>query len=403
MSSGNTTQNALTLIGDDSKVSNFLLRDNLVYHIKLGVFDVEPSLNLSFRKYDESYRDSSFNLVTSNLPPNVQFSEEAGGYDSKLYLLTPSVNISYKNLLNLQGGFVSLLNSGKDFNSAYPLSRIFPFLSASVDIFRLAGVKQMSLALFGSFSRENELLEDPNASLSGDAVSNPISQGNATFTTFLSNIPVLPYSDFNPLKALSNYQAGMVFSLSKNFSIGYNFAENYGGNLAALYIPYGANGQELVYEYYYSKVSTNRVGLSYNFTAGNFTWRTGLNVAQQKMSTVDPNFNNANYAVYLNKGHRYSGGFTNRFTYKTLFAGFDILYQLGERPIGLQNIMPTGIVSPPGINSVSLQSLYFGSQVKIRKLKYAEVFANFRNIAQNNSGDITDTRRFYGLGFKLNW
>jgi len=403
MSSGNPNENALTLIGQGSNISNILLRDNLVYHAKLGVFDIEPSLNFSFRKYDESYRDSSYNLVTSNGPPSLQVSEESGGYNSKLYLLTPSLNISYKNMLNLQGGLVSLLNSGNDFNSAYPLSRIFPFLSASVDVFKLAGVNQMSLAVFGSLSRESELLEDPYALLSGYAVSNPINQGTATFTTNLSNIPVLPYSDFNPLKALNNYQAGLALGLSKNFSIGYNFAENYGGNLAAVYIPYGTNGQELVYEYYYSKVSTNRIGLNYVYTAGNFTWRTGLNVAQQKLSTVDPNFNNAGYADYLSKGHRYSGGFTNRFTYKTLFAGFDILYQLGERPIGLENISPNGIVSPPGVNSVSLQSLYFGSQVKIRDLRYAEVFANFRNIAQNNSGDITDNRRFYGLGIKVAW
>jgi hypothetical protein len=29
------------------------------------------------------------------------------------------------------------------------------------------------------------------------------------------------------------------------------------------------------------------------------------------------------------------------------------------------------------------------------------VFANGRNILQNNSSVITDNRRFYGLGFKL--
>ena len=403
MSSGTTTENALTLIGQYSKTSNILLRDNLVYHTKLGVFDIEPSLNLSFRKYSESYRDSSFNLVTSDGPPSVQFSEESGGYNTKLYLLTPSLNISYKNLLNLQGGFVGLLNSGKDFNSAYPLSRIFPFLSASVDVFKLAGIDQLSLQVFGSFSRENELLEDPYASLGGYAVSNAINQGTATFTTDLSNIPVLPYSNFNPLKALSNYQAGMVLSLSKNFSINYNLSENYGGNLAALYVPDGANGEDLVYEYYYSKVNTNRIGLNYDYAAANFSWRMGLNVAQQKLSTVEPNFISADYAAYLSKGHRYSGGFTNRFTYKNLFAGFDILYQLGERPISLDNILPTGIVSPPNINSVALQSLYFGSQLKINKIKYAEVFASFRNIAQNNSGDITDNRRFYGLGLKIGW
>ena len=61
----------------------------------------------------------------------------------------------------------------------------------------------------------------------------------------------------------------------------------------------------------------------------------------------------------------------------------------------------TGYIAPSNINSFSLQNVYVGTQLKITRVKYAEVFANGRNILQNKTSDITDNRRFFGFGFKV--
>jgi len=117
----------------------------------------------------------------------------------------------------------------------------------------------------------------------------------------------------------------------------------------------------------------------------------------------NPYFADNYNSKYLGAGHRWSGGFTNRFTYKTFFAGLDVLYQAGERPYSLLGTVAgtANYVAPSNNNSFSLQNLYAGKQIRIPHLKYAEAFLNGRNILQNKSSDITDNRRFFGAGFKV--
>jgi hypothetical protein len=55
----------------------------------------------------------------------------------------------------------------------------------------------------------------------------------------------------------------------------------------------------------------------------------------------------------------------------------------------------------PSDHSFSLQNVYFGYKLQTKQFKNLEVFANGRNVWQNKKSDITDNRRFYGIGFKL--
>ncbi len=136
----------------------------------------------------------------------------------------------------------------------------------------------------------------------------------------------------------------------------------------------------------------------------------GFNVSQTQLQIkMHDDINNTNnftdqyYVNNLSKGYRWSGGFTNRFNYKTFFAGLDLLYQIGDRNYNLYNLnltLDTRTV-PLDNNSFSLQNLYVGERLKIAKLNYAEVYINGRNILQNNSSNITDNRRYFGAGFKV--
>ena len=175
-----------------------------------------------------------------------------------------------------------------------------------------------------------------------------------------SNVPnvIIPSANYNPLKQLNNYQAGVILGFFKNFSITYNYQNTYTASLAEVKT---VDAPFILFNYvnYYVNESINRIGLNYNLTSKNLTWRTALNISDVELNIAhDPNFAAYYSAGYLSKGHQYSGGFTNRFEHKTIFAGLDLLYRLGERPIGLINVTQTTPISQPHINSLSLQSLY---------------------------------------------
>jgi hypothetical protein len=107
-------------------------------------------------------------------------------------------------------------------------------------------------------------------------------------------------------------------------------------------------------------------------------------------------------SAYLSAGHRWSGGYTNRFEFNNFFAGLDFLYQDGARPDDLINGLPTApnFIAPSANDSFTLQNAYFGVRVKVPHMKFIEIYANGRNILQNSSANITDGRRFFGGGFK---
>jgi len=397
--SANTSQYEKTRAG--IKTSNLLVRDNLVYHQQFGDFDIEPSVNFSFRRYRDSLGISNVFVDEGNYFIENTLSSNLNNYNA--WLLSPSLNIAYKDIFNLQGGFVSILNPDKDFDPTYTKHRLFPFLSTSVDVAKLTGSTAFSLHIFGSFARQNQLLNDDYATLAGfEQLSTAVNAGTLTGTTGVTTI-IYPANNFNPYQEYNNYQAGAVLGLCKNFALNYNFEYHYYQTIGEIYVPVGANEEAGEAVYLNDKTITNHIGLNYNFNSGAFAWRTGLNATESKLNLTDPDQLGENaYAQYL-VGHRWSGGFTNRFSYKTFFAGLDILYQLGERPNDLTDVIAGSIINTIAIhtNSFALQNLYAGTQLKITHVKYAEAFINTRNILQNNSSDITDNRRYVGLGFKV--
>jgi hypothetical protein len=52
-------------------------------------------------------------------------------------------------------------------------------------------------------------------------------------------------------------------------------------------------------------------------------------------------------------------------------------------------------------NAWLLQNLYAGYQWQQGKLKGLEVYAATRNLAQSDKYDLSDGRRYYGIGFKM--
>jgi len=83
--------------------------------------------------------------------------------------------------------------------------------------------------------------------------------------------------------------------------------------------------------------------------------------------------------------------------YRNFFGGVDVLYFLGTKNFDIAN----GNVSITKFNSISLQNVYAGYRMKTSGFKNLEVFATGRNIFQNQKENITDSRKYYGLGLKF--
>lgn len=382
-----------------NKSSALLIRNNLFYQIKIDDFTFEPSVNFSYR-----------NGSTSEGYYNGGTGQDMWTGPTKVYLITPTLNIYYKDVVNIQGGIIDNVSTGINFGNQKP--KLPLFLSTTIDVGKISGYTGFHFQLFGSFSRQNPTLNESYFTIAGFPVADAgyRQQGNA----YSSYTPAL-----NTTFAQNDYyQAGAVMGLWKGITLNYNFG-------------YIQDSSPILFRYGYyqlvggDKLITNRVGLNYSYNWGVFSWITGLNITQSELQLIKGNIDYSSPNLYLpnnnadnfnldifKNGHRYSGGFTNRFAYQNLFAGLDVLYQIGERPYRytdiLQILYTTNLAplypnyhAPSNYNSFSLQNLYLGSKIKLHHLKYAEAFINGRNILQNKNSDITDNRRFLGIGFKV--
>jgi hypothetical protein len=392
--------NILTNYSDRTNV--LLLRDNLSYQKTIGNFSIEPSVDFTYRYT----RDSISNTSTSNIYngtdlqninqlTNTSVTTDRSYTKRKDYLLTPSLSLMFKNSINVQGGFVALLDSKKNLfiPNNTDFKRIFPYASASVNVSSLAGISAVGIKLYGSYSKQNLLLQAGGAPLNGLTFGNA---ANSPFSTGYANVVnYYPSTYYNMLKAFDVYAAGADISLSALVSVNYNF-ERGGMPMAVLYyIPQGS-GYITTIGYTDSKYTRNRIGINFNIidkASTHFT--TGLNATNMRQRT---NITGGDLVL----GNKvWTGGWVNRLEIDRIFAGLDVLYRTGKGGYTDPYIAYNPTITDQNKNAFSLQNIYFGYKLKTKQFKNLEVFANGRNIWQNKTSNITDNRRFYGLGFKL--
>jgi hypothetical protein len=284
-----------------------------------------------------------------------------------------------------------LVNSGKAAATGTPVNHVFPFLTSTLDLAKWIGIPIIKWHIYASYSRQSPLIADNYSTLS--AFNLAPAPGTALYN----------YTGFNPYQQYNSYQAGTSVGILENLSVSYTTEfKNY---VSFDDIPpFNANGfffNALVP--FNGKIITNRFAMNYDLKTPLFTWSASLNGTESRLQVIDNPALAATYnAAYLDAGHRWTGGYTNRLDYKVFFAGLDALYQAGERPNNLLNAFATSptYIAPSNKNSFTVQNFYFGARLKIPHLSYAEIYVNSRNILQNNGSDITDGRRFYGAGFK---
>lgn len=370
--------------------------DNLSYEAKFGDWNLEPEVNFSFR----SFKDSTYMKNSSAIGNDVfsNFSYSFFTEKNHVFQLTPSLNIYYKNYFNIEGG---VLYSITPFYYIKPTHKVFPFISAFFDVAHLIDhSSKLSVKVYGSYT-VNAFISDNFSQLpdfTNQTIQEPVPYYNYIILQPFNGNSGTYYANYNSNFAsypnTYNTLSGGLTITPKPTGLAFNYFIERSSYVSLLgFNTAGFPGAQKLYLNINTNSILNRFSIDYTVNNVQFNWQTGINATMIKQ----------NYLIFgmqkLNLGTgEWTGGWINRLTYRDFFAGIDMLYKIGEKYYSQST---AGALITNKFNSFSLQNLYVGHRLKISKLKNAEVFATGRNIFQNKKEDITDDRKYYGLGFKL--
>ncbi len=388
---GPTTNTAIYRDSTNLQHKTFLVNDNLSYNQAFGDFSFEPSVNFSYRNLRDStgYFSSIYSKYANN-PPTLSFSTYKQTTKRNDFFLTPSLSVTFKNSINIQGGLLVILNSNKSLNfNDDSRKRLFPFASASINVSNLTGLKAIGIKLFGSYAKQNILSQASPAALTD------LSEIYITGLNYSTVLDGNFYTGNNIYKPVNTYNAGAVVDVNSLISVSYNYYRTHNLLPLTYTIPSGGNGSTTVTVLTDNQLTGNRVGVSFNvINKGSTRFITSLNASNLKQVTyITPG-----PLVLGNK--LWTGGWVNRLEANNIFAGIDVLYQKGP-PGAFYSVYNYQPVGSENNYSFSLQNIYLGYRIKTTALKNLEVFANGRNVWQNTKSLITNNRVYYGAGFKL--
>lgn len=356
----------------NNTANNVLIKDNLSYAFKSGIWAIEPNINFMYRHYKVTNDQTlDYNYYSGSTPVYDTTATASDDMALKQSLLTPAININYGKMLMLQGGFQVMLSSPGNANGYKP-KRIYPFASVMLDIIDKE-THSMGLSVFGSFANVNSYMGDISNYIAYTSSANNQYIASTYYTPAATGL-VNPYINFN------QWQAGANFSLLHNqLSFSYNFSSQ------------KFDGIETSQGYHYTgTLYLHRLGIDMDwFKSTNFSWETNLNASLIKgILYINAPSTSTHYLT--------TGGFINRLNYKKAFLGADVLYLLRDH---------TAYGSSSNINkdhAFNLQNLYAGFKVNVNGTRNVEIYANARNLIESKGANTTllDSRKYYGLGFK---
>ncbi|MBO9563329.1 MAG: Plug domain-containing protein [Niastella sp.] len=367
----------------DYRTKQVLLMDQITYHGTLdNGWSIAPSVNAMFRytEYDNE-ATSKGSINGSNYVNQYNYN-----YDSRAFLVTPSVNIYYKNIFNIQGGLLANLSktNGQD------IEKILPFVSTSVDVWQLVQPgSRHNLKLFASYAK--------NTNTGDYAIRMDQHADNINFPLTIitgpgsSSPPIL-----EPEGSYKAWQAGTRLGLLDNLlTLNYYFERRNYATPVYLMTPTG-------YTIRYPELSANtqHISLMINVADKNtFTFTTGINATSIRNKSKDlPGYSLGGIVIgdYNSGRTTWTGGWVNRFSCKGVIFGFDFVYYFNpdRNPTTTTNYR---------IDAAALQNAYIGYQFKLKGAEGFEIYADTRNPKQDRDWfQLTGSRQYYGLGFKAN-
>jgi hypothetical protein len=368
----------------EAKTEVVLIRENLRYSATVNNWRIEPAINLTFRYRKSKVTTSSMQqsgvggpILGGPNPPSYTFSETK--LEGRLYLLTPSLSLSYKSIFNLQGGLLANISS----TNGKKINRVFPFVSTTINVLPPTGAQATSLQVFGSYAK-TDYFGDGASTIEQLNTGGPISS------------PIGPTTQF-PDSSYSNWQAGTrIGFLHNRLSVGYNFEKRDYTQAVVIQAPFGSGWLNVInYPEFRSTSHHINVNAAILQTT-NLQWRTGLTVSHVKTTMIFP----ANSTFPNVKGDdanskAWTGGWVNRLTYGRFSAGLDLLYNFNKD----QQLFTS---QETKVNAITVQNVYVGYRFNIKGIEGLELYAATRNLAQHYNSQywLGGGQQYYGLGFK---
>jgi hypothetical protein len=353
------------------------LGDQIHFSTRINNWLIEPSIDIHYSDSKSSDLDTA---ASSNSSFNIKSADKF-----HIFLLTPSIAVSFKKLFNLQAGFLENLNSSKtaDHRSTYP------FVSGSIDLFKLtAAPVSNSLKLYGSYALSGNFA-DPGFSLSDFYYS-------STYNIFQFAPAAIFSSGPGSNPAPINYhtwiaEGGISWtSMKGRFGIGYNFERRAFITPVEMDSYFGG----LTYQFPLVSSSTQRLAINVKvIEKKRFDWLTSFTITSLNINKGFPNSFSEEFATGdINTSKpSFTGGWMNRLRVKNLFFGLDMMYHFSQQVYSANG----NYFSPAQrINCILLQNIYAGYH--FRKL---ELYIATRNLYQNKESVLTDGNRYYGIGF----
>ncbi|HEY4206628.1 MAG TPA: hypothetical protein VGM31_07450 [Puia sp.] len=398
-------------------IHHIYVRDRLSYAMHAGDWSIEPSINASYQSLKQAYVQASVSQSGSvsggggGLGTTVSNMVAGQGQKFSLFVLTPALDISYRQVLNIQGGVVTnVTHNGGGAGAILP--RTVGFGSIAIDVFRLAGLNPAaSLKLFGSYAQRS--------SFTATAFSlNDIDNSNGPFkfpVSFSGFQPVLGsyYSGtLGPITgviALSVprywvWEAGARWSMLKDrFGIEYNFQRR---NFSTIYS--SAAGGFLTYYYADWHSSQHRIAIDGRLIDGaDLSWRSGLNTTVMRCK-IGSNYQDIPTDGIVgdhfpgNTKPSFTGGWTNRVQYHQFGLGFDLLYHFNGENITANNFGALSAFSRD--NAWLAQNIYIAYKVAMPENIGLELYLDSRGLVRGgNTANLTTPSRYYGLGGKISF
>ncbi|HYG40981.1 MAG TPA: hypothetical protein VD908_20290 [Cytophagales bacterium] len=367
---------------EDEKIKTisdlFLLRNNLSYHITIDGLTIAPALNFLFRFINHRYNFNGIDRSSKNFP---SFEYKYRKSYNRLYIITPSIGVNYRSIFNLEVGLVKNISTLEGWEKE-STTRNLPFFNSTIDVIKLAKEQSSSsLKLFLSYIKSEDF-NDSIPSLSG--------LNNSIYDPF-HNQDVFYNLDYRT--SGNSLQLGSTLSLKNDLiRISYNNDKRY---YSYQTFRKGWNNSRFE-EDLTRKTSTHRLGIDFRISESVLMWRSGVSLINKKSEMIGKNSfysyspSDSNLTSFTAK--MFTGGIVNRLAYKNISLGVDFMYLLGERRFTKEGFVFTKAL----IDSFVLQNLYLAYSYK-----NIEFYLSTRNIAESAESNLTDHRKFYGLGFKV--
>jgi hypothetical protein len=394
---------------DTVKTSEVIVRDGLRYTAVAGDWRISPGFTVIYQY--QNYRVGAAQLdsyySTGNSPYlNGSWSAEWG--KGHFFTLTPAVDISYREMLDLQAGILRYDQP----HLAPGEKQDFPFVSGTLDILRAANAGgSNTLRVYGSYAKRLWNAAGVSAfeglgSLA-DLSSGPVFSVPSSATASLGWYPGGTYY-FNPSRvdtvAYWAWETGVGFTgAGGRIKLDYTFERRKIYKQEIIPVSYYLGP---AYTVAYPSGPSELHHLSVQVVAGRgekWEWRSAAQVTLLRSKLNPSSMRPYETDVVGDKSPdalSWTGGWVNRFRAGRLTAGLDLLWHSGENLIQLNayRVYPTDTVT---VNSVFLPQVYVAYRIPLRREGSIEFFAESRGVIRSKRQDLADDRRYYTLGAKM--